>query len=549
MDTYGEALLGFKRGFLIIGLTGFTASGCSTSGLILRSKQKPNIPPLNELCELSGDFEKIDPVDYRKLSATWDGLPWSKFEVLEVGRIIFMFAIYQSLRLNYSKAALGIIRKLALPHKENLRGINFLVERKKDPNNTSVARQIVLAYEKTKPIYAQFRTQFSNLDNFIVNMQNFGDNIRKYGVPIPNVLTEIKPDNIFILPEIIRRLMKAYMTDSGTMNFAVDAFRNPFEVEYFKRRYREFYLVSINRNEDEIKDSLLGKLDEEEIKTLLKREKCECIEKNRENISEWVTLQDINGCKRKADYIIQNPYYPVKRNLIHLIYHLIRLVSLVKSPACIPPTKTERNMQIAVMASQNSGCLSRKVGAVVTDINGYILGVGWNDAPIGQVPCSLRTANELLQNVSNDKTFSEYERSEVFVNHIRSRNLGDSPFCFKDELAKIEKTKSSKAEFTRAVHAEENALLQAARHDLRSVTGIILYTTDSPCTLCAKKAYQLGVSKIVYINEYPGISVQQTLYTGETPVQLRVYEGATGSGYFDLLTILIPEKEMQAYYL
>ncbi len=51
-------------------------------------------------------------------------------------------------------------------------------------------------------------------------------------------------------------------------------------------------------------------------------------------------------------------------------------------------------MQLAFSAKLNSGCISRQVGAVVTDDNYSIKSVGWNSTPEGQTPCLLRNANE-----------------------------------------------------------------------------------------------------------------------------------------------------------
>lgn len=203
----------------------------------------------------------------------------------------------------------------------------------------------------------------------------------------------------------------------------------------------------------------------------------------------------------------------------------MKLISLVKNPGCIPPDRDERNMQLAMSARQNSGCLSRHVGAVVVNKDGLVLGVGWNDPPLGQVPCSLRTRKELITAL-NPEAFSEYERSSTFLEHIRANNCSDRPYCFKDEYGQL--TGKNHAEFTRALHAEENALLQATRHGIEALIGATLFTTDSPCTLCAKKAYQLGVKRIVYIEEYPSIAMDQTLLIGNKQIKLAQFEGITG---------------------
>lgn len=62
----------------------------------------------------------------------------------------------------------------------------------------------------------------------------------------------------------------------------------------------------------------------------------------------------------------------------------------------------------------NSGCISRQVGAVVTDEDYSIKAVGWNDVAKGQVPCGLRSLQE-LDEFSSETDYSLYERtSEKF---------------------------------------------------------------------------------------------------------------------------------------
>jgi deoxycytidylate deaminase len=541
MKTYGDALLQLKRGFLIIGLTGYTGSGCTTARRILNRKRKTDIPAVSDI------KATMNPIDYKKLTSYWSDLPWTKFVDIEVSRVIFMLLMLRALRYPFSKGHIGELRKLALPLKSDLIGLNMLVLKKFDVRKPILAKKLIHAYKTAGSLYVQFKNKVGyDLGSFIETMQNYGDNIRKYGQPLPTSNTNHDTKNIFVLPEAIRRLIKAYRSAEGSTNFVIDAFRNPYEVEYFKRRYSEFYLISINRAVSKRHQALNG-LDPNSVKRLDKREKGQLIpEKQRKNIHDWVTSQNIDECAQKADYFIFNHYDEIGKPPRHLVYHLVRLISLTKYPGLIPPTDDERSMQLAMVARQNSGCLSRHVGAVVTDEDGYILGVGWNDPPTGQVPCSLRTADQLLTD-SDEGTFSEYERSKIFIEHIRSRRLGNQPFCFREELAVLER-KPKKSEFTRALHAEENALFQATRHGGEAVKGSILYTTDSPCPLCAKKAYQLGVKRIVYIEEYPGIAKEQTLKAGSHLIQIEQFEGAMGSAYFDLFTMLLPEKDFLNLY-
>jgi dCMP deaminase len=57
-------------------------------------------------------------------------------------------------------------------------------------------------------------------------------------------------------------------------------------------------------------------------------------------------------------------------------------------------------------------------------------------------------------------------------------------------------------ELCRAVHAEQNAIIQAALHGI-SIEGATLYCTHQPCILCAKMMINARVSKVVYRQSYP----------------------------------------------
>jgi dCMP deaminase len=59
-----------------------------------------------------------------------------------------------------------------------------------------------------------------------------------------------------------------------------------------------------------------------------------------------------------------------------------------------------------------------------------------------------------------------------------------------------------RAELCRGIHAEQNAIIQAAVHGVR-VPGSTLYCTTQPCILCAKMLINAGIVRIVYEGPYP----------------------------------------------
>lgn len=61
--------------------------------------------------------------------------------------------------------------------------------------------------------------------------------------------------------------------------------------------------------------------------------------------------------------------------------------------------------------------------------------------------------------------------------------------------------------------------------------------------MCSKKAYQLGIKEIVYIDPYPGIANEHTLATGDNPPTLTLFRGAIGKSYHKLYTPIMPFKD------
>jgi len=125
------------------------------------------------------------------------------------------------------------------------------------------------------------------------------------------------------------------------------------------------------------------------------------------------------------------------------------------------PSWDEYFLKIARLVSTRSTCLRRKVGAVVVK-NKQILATGYNGAPTGIVHC-------------------------------------DQVGCLRD---KLEVPPGERHELCRALHAEQNAFLQAARHGV-SLDGAVLYITIQPCSICAKMIINAGIKKIIIAGKYP----------------------------------------------
>ncbi|TOQ33917.1 deoxycytidylate deaminase, partial [Vibrio parahaemolyticus] len=116
-------------------------------------------------------------------------------------------------------------------------------------------------------------------------------------------------------------------------------------------------------------------------------------------------------------------------------------------------------------------------------------------------------------------------------------------YCFKSEYNAIKRDKNQV--HTRSLHAEENAFLQISKDGGSGVNRGFLFTTASPCELCAKKAYQLGMTKIFYIDPYPGISMDHILRSGaeKQRPEMVLFNGAIGRAFHNLYTPIAPYKD------
>lgn len=166
------------------------------------------------------------------------------------------------------------------------------------------------------------------------------------------------------------------------------------------------------------------------------------------------------------------------------------------------PAWDEYFIDIAEKVSERSTCLRRHTGAVLVK-DKRILSTGYNGVPSGLEHCEK-------------------------VGCLREqRNIASG----------------SHHELCRGIHAEQNAVVQAARHGI-TIDGSTIYTTHQPCVLCAKILINAGVVDIVYRDSYPdplseellaeaGITPRQAVVTAEAAPVPEEPETAANRPYVD----------------
>ncbi len=122
----------------------------------------------------------------------------------------------------------------------------------------------------------------------------------------------------------------------------------------------------------------------------------------------------------------------------------------------------KRFMKLAEEVGSWASCIRRKVGAVIVHEN-RVMTTGYNGASAGISSCT--------------------ERGE----------------CLRD---KLNIPSGTRAELCYAAHAEQNAIIQAAKYGV-SIEGATLYCTHQPCGICAKMIINAGIKRVVYKEGYP----------------------------------------------
>lgn len=549
-----ERIFAERKDFIIIGLTGRTGAGCTTVARFLCKEFKDLQPPADN---------SIDSIQHRedKILYNYAKNAWEPFRLIEVKHIIFSFVLEENfdkliafMKSEWSEENDSFSELDELEEEFNELHKKRLFWKKEVSDRTDIGEavpncdELYEFYFETMPAFFMKFKAAVDKKYYTLLLQKFGDNIRASGSAYSS---EISPDKILYLPQRINMMIKILrrrnIKEKKRVLVVIDAFRNPYEATFFKDRYSAFYLFAVNTPDEERKRRLVElNFQNDAIIALDKKE----YPSLNNTIQDFYTI-NLEKTIEIADVHINNPY-SASGTCDETKRQLVRYVSLIMHPGLVPPTEVERCMQIAYDSKLNSGCLSRQVGAVITDGSYNVIANGWNCAPDKQVPCTLRSLFSLTREDSEDiRGTSFFERSDKDYREFLQEKVKDIDFdlllgrncsyCFKDAYNEF-KGKSNQVH-TRSIHAEEMAFLQSAKIGMPTVEGGFLFTTASPCELCSKKAYHTGIRKIIYIDQYPGISYKHVLSCGENPPEMILFHGAIGRAYTQLYTQILPYKD------
>ena len=140
------------------------------------------------------------------------------------------------------------------------------------------------------------------------------------------------------------------------------------------------------------------------------------------------------------------------------------------------PSWDQYFMDITRLVATRSTCLRRQVGAILVKERN-ILATGYNGVPSGISHC-------------------------------------DAAGCLRERL---NVPSGERHELCRGLHAEQNAIIQAARHGI-NIDGSILYCTTMPCIICTKMLINAGITTVIYAEGYADELAREMI--GETGIKL-----------------------------
>jgi len=338
----------------------------------------------------------------------------------------------------------------------------------------------------------------------------------------------------------IRELRGEAAPGEAKITYIIDSLKHRSEVEFLREVYGEaFRLVAVHCDRTVRENRLIGPLssaakfrgaDVSSVKSYVKRD-----EKDGRNDHG----QEVRNAFHLADYFLDNNSNA--QDGMNLNEDLERFVSLILGAGLVRPNISERSMNHAHAASLQSSCLSRQVGAILVSSAGEVIGVGTNDVPkfgggvyseesVPDHRCfawEWDSSEEKFKGCHNDRKKSvlrdliaswlseSFSKDLALLAHPKSDvGLDAADRARQESEARIRQFLLEKRsmydslpgvkdliEYSRAIHAEMNAVLSAARSG-HSPVGGTLYCTTFPCHNCARHLVNAGVSRVYYVEPY-----------------------------------------------
>ncbi|MFO1127894.1 MAG: anti-phage dCTP deaminase [Rhodospirillales bacterium] len=275
----------------------------------------------------------------------------------------------------------------------------------------------------------------------------------------------------------------------------IDSLKHPEEVNVLRDVYGDiFWLIAVFAPEDVREKRLLRSgIAKAATGPLISRDEHE----------EVSYGQKVRETSHLADFFVRND----KENTNQLKVTISRYCDILFSTSIITPARDESAMYNAMAAASRSACMSRQVGAAIYSEEGELIGIGWNDVPKsggGLYTTEDRDDDHRCYLWGERLCHNDKQKEELYAKIISSIQKA-VPSVETEKLRSILATTGIRSliEFSRAVHAEMEAIISVARSAKDGLRGSTLFSTTFPCHSCARHIVASGIAKVVYIEPYP----------------------------------------------
>lgn len=314
----------------------------------------------------------------------------------------------------------------------------------------------------------------------------------------------------------------AAVPDGTRRAYILDSVRHPAEVFLLRNLYQTaFAMIGVVSDEESRIDRLTKKFEnagEAAARAFMQRDR-KATESHGQRVEEAFHLSDYfldNSAPRWKRDKKPNPDWTLPDQLS-------RFIKIVAYSEIVRPDIAETAMYAAAGAQRRSACLSRQVGAALVDRRGNLVATGTNEVPeagggvYGQAferapdqRCAYRESKfcsntreqnyireQIIETVESFlKDIPEFMRLEVPLEQILAEHRPNLE-------ERLRRSRIGELlEFSRAVHAEMDAVLSAARTSV-SLVGARMFVTTFPCHYCARHLVSAGIDEVQYIEPYP----------------------------------------------
>lgn len=306
-------------------------------------------------------------------------------------------------------------------------------------------------------------------------------------------------DDAFLAALAVQQIVgERFRIGSGRLSktaFIVHQFKRPEEIRLLRAVYGSlFFQVSVYSRRSARVDFLARRFDEvggTVDKTILRAQAEELVSMD-ENEHRTPHGQRVGKVFHEADFVVN-----ADLGQADVESQVDRFTELLFGSNSITPSKIEYGMFSAYSAALRTSDLSRQVGAAIFSDRGEIKSLGSNEVP--KAGGGTYWSDEDIDDREFRRGCDSNEKRK-----IQLRDEIQAALRLDGKVAEIlsETSIMDALEYGRIIHAEMNAITDAARNGISCKDGV-LFTTTFPCHMCAKHIVAAGIKQVYFLEPYP----------------------------------------------